>query len=159
MGSKGPQMYQSDELPSFTYGSNMSSRYLRTTCPSARPMMSAMLPNVRIEFRRYSTDLGGGISTIMPAPGEMVHGVLYRIARAEIEALDLLEDVDKGLYLRESHLVLGADDDWHRGELYRVAKPEGPFAPSRTYLDHMLEGAREHGLPADYVARLEALRQ
>ena len=88
---------------------------------------------------------------MMRAPGEMMHGVLFKIPRAEIEALDLLEDVDKGLYVRETHLVLGADAHWHKADLYRIVKPEGPFAPSQKYLDYMQAGAKEHGLPADYV--------
>jgi gamma-glutamylcyclotransferase (GGCT)/AIG2-like uncharacterized protein YtfP len=146
-----------DSLVCFSYGSNMSTRYLRETCPSAEPLMRAVLPNHRIEFRRYSYDLRGGLSTIMSAPGELVPGVLFRVARAEIEALDLLEDVDKGLYRRETHLVLGADGAWHRGALYRVAQPRGPFAPAPRYVGWMIEGAREHGLEADYVRSLEAL--
>jgi gamma-glutamylcyclotransferase (GGCT)/AIG2-like uncharacterized protein YtfP len=141
----------SDEILSFTYGSNMAGDYLRQYCPGAVAVMAARMPNMWIEFRRYSDDLKGGISTIMPAPGEMLHGVLYTIPTPEIEALDLLEDVDKGLYARESHLVLGADAAWYKGDLYRIVKPEGPFAPSAQYLDYMTAGAAEHGLPADYV--------
>lgn len=140
-----------DTILSFTYGSNMASAYLREYCPGAKPVMRAQMPNVWIEFRRYSSDLKGGISTIMPAPGEMLHGVLFTIPRAEVEALDLLEDVDKGLYVRETHLVLGADGGWHAGDLYRIVKPEGPFAPSEKYLAYMAAGAAEHGLPEDYV--------
>ncbi|MBT6136091.1 MAG: gamma-glutamylcyclotransferase [Rhodospirillaceae bacterium] len=147
-----------DTILSFSYGSNMAVKYLRESCPSAEPLIRASLPNVRIEFRRYSTDLGGGISTIMPAPGSRVEGVIYRIPKSEIEALDLLEDVDKGLYVRESYLVLGADGAWHTADLYRVANPEGPFAPAAQYVEWMLEGAHEHQLPADYIAGLEALR-
>ena len=143
----------------FAYGSNMSSRYLRQYCPNAKPGMCAALPNFRIEFRRYSDDLGGGISTIMPAPGALVRGVLYTIPRAEVDALDLLEDIDKGLYLRESYLVLGDDGAWHQAALYRIATPAGPFSPAAQYLPWMLEGARENGLPADYIADLAALGQ
>lgn len=127
------------------------------TCPGAEPVMRAELANHRIEFRRYSNDLRGGLSTIMPAPGEMVPGVLFRVPRTEIEALDLLEDVDKGLYRRESHLVLGADGAWHRAELYRVARPRGPFAPSPRYVGWMIEGAVEHGLDTKYVEGLKRL--
>ncbi len=146
---------QNDEtLLTFTYGSNMSSAYLRGYCPDAEPVMRAMLPNMQVQFRRYSDDLKGGISSIMPAPGDRVHGVLYRIPRANLEALDILEDVDKGLYLRETYIVLGADQAWHLSDLYRVANPTGPFKPSAQYLDFMRNGAEEHGLPAGYLPAL-----
>ena len=147
-----------DRLLYFAYGSNLSSRYLRDYCPGAQPVMRGLLANFRIEFRRYSTDLEGGISTIMEAPGELVHGMLFTIPKAEIEALDILENVPEGLYSRDGFMVLAEDGQWQRAELYRVARPEGPFAPSARYLDFMLEGAREHGLPDDYVAGLESLR-
>ncbi len=147
-----------DRLLYFAYGSNMCTRYLRDYCPSAEPVMPAALANFHIEFRRFSTNLGGGISTIQPAPGEIVHGVLFTIPTAEIEALDVLENVPDGLYTRETFMVLDAAGEWRPAELYRIVTPEGPFVPAAQYIDWMLEGAREHGLPNDYVARIAGFR-
>ncbi len=147
-----------DHLLYFAYGSNMCTRYLREHCPSAEPVMPAALANVHIEFRRFSTNLGGGISTIQPAPGEIVHGVLFAIPRAEIEALDILENVPDGLYTRDTFVMLDAAGEWRRAELYRIVTPEGPFAPAGQYIDWMLEGAREHRLPDDYIARIAGFR-
>jgi gamma-glutamylcyclotransferase (GGCT)/AIG2-like uncharacterized protein YtfP len=145
------------ELLSFAYGSNLSSRYMRDQCPTATAVMRAELPNYRIEFRRYSTGMKGGVSTIMEAPGDLVKGVLYRVRRAELAALDDLENLGEGLYRRQTFLVLGADGAWHKADLYRVTRPAGPFAVAPAYLALMLEGAREHGLGDDYVSRLAAL--
>ena len=63
-----------DRLFYFAYGSNMCTRYLHEYCPAVVPVMPAAPANFHIEFRRFSTNLGGGISTIQPAPGEIVHG-------------------------------------------------------------------------------------
>jgi gamma-glutamylcyclotransferase (GGCT)/AIG2-like uncharacterized protein YtfP len=145
------------DMLTFAYGSNMASRYLRGECPSAVPVMRAALPNYRIEFRRYSTNMKGGVSTIMEAPGDLVEGVLFRVRRAELAALDDLENLGEGLYRRQTFLVLGADGTWYPADLYRAARPAGPFAVAPAYLAWMLEGAREHGLPGDYITRLEAL--
>jgi gamma-glutamylcyclotransferase (GGCT)/AIG2-like uncharacterized protein YtfP len=145
---KGTRMYN------FAYGSNMSTAYLRQYCPSAQPVMRAMLPNYAIQFRRYSTDLQGGISTIMEAPGQLVEGVIYEIPQAEIAALDILEDIPLGIYRRDTFLVLGMDGQWHHADLYRVVKPEGPFPVSARYLEYMIAGATEHGLSAEYIAGL-----
>ncbi|MEZ4676381.1 MAG: gamma-glutamylcyclotransferase family protein [Caldilineaceae bacterium] len=142
----------------FAYGSNMSTDYLRQYCPSAQPIMTAVLPNYEIQFRRYSTDLQGGISTIMEAPGHLVEGVIYEIPRAAIEELDILEDVPLGLYRRDGFLVLGADMKWHHAELYRVVTPEGPFPVSERYLAYMIAGATEHRLSKGYIEKLTALR-
>ena len=142
----------------FAYGSNMSTNYLRQYCPSAKVVMTAVLPNYEIQFRRYSTELEGGISTIMEAPGQLVEGVIYEIPQAEIEELDILEDVPLSLYRRDRFLVFGADENWHQAHLYRVVKPEGPFPVSAHYLEYMIAGAKEHKLSVGYVEKLIALR-
>ncbi len=90
--------------------------------------------------------------------GEIVHGVLFAIPIAEIETLDVLENVPDGLYTRETFMVLDAAGAWRSAELYRIVTPEGPFEPAGRYIDWMLEGAREHGLPDDYVARIAGFR-
>ncbi len=142
----------------FAYGSNLSTVYMREYCPSTTFIQRASLPNYHIEFRRYSTDLQGGISSIIEAPGEMVYGVLYDIDEAELDALDILEDVPLGIYLRETFLVLGEDGRFHHADLYRVAHPDGPYTPSAKYVDYMITGAQEHQINAQYTANLIALR-
>ena len=120
--------------------------------------MRAELPNYKVEFRHYSENLGGGISSIVEAPGSLVKGVIYEVLESELEALDVLESVPEGIYRRDTYRLLGEDGQWHRGDLYRVSKPTGPYTPSSTYVDYMVEGAREHGLDADYVEQLVAIR-
>lgn len=135
----------------------MSTAYIRDYCPSARFVMRADLPNYHIEFRRFSTDLQGGISSMIEAPGEMIKGVLFDIDPAELEALDILEDVPKGLYVRETFWVMGEDGNWHHGDLYRVANPSGPYKPAKQYVQWMVDGAREHRIDAAYTAKLVSL--
>ena len=120
--------------------------------------MRADLPNFRVEFRRFSTDMQGGISSIMEAPGEMVRGVIYEVPVQEVKALDILEDLPKGLYRRDTFLVLGEDGQWHQADLYRVVNPTGPYDPAPQYIDMMIEGAREHDLDPTYIDHLESLR-
>ena len=120
--------------------------------------MRADLPNFRVEFRRFSTDMQGGISSIMEAPGEMVRGVIYEVPVQEVKALDSLEDLPKGLYRRDTFLVLGEDGQWHQADLYRVVNPTGPYDPAPQYIDMMIEGAREHDLDPTYIDHLESLR-
>jgi hypothetical protein len=106
--------------------------------------MKAELPNFRIAFPFYSQKRQGGISSIIPAPGEIVRGVLYEVTQQEMEEKDVAESVPQGLYVRETYLVLGEDRRWHSADLYRCAKPTGPYTPARSYVELMLEGAEEH---------------
>jgi gamma-glutamylcyclotransferase (GGCT)/AIG2-like uncharacterized protein YtfP len=142
----------------FAYGSNLSSHYIRDYTPSATFVMKADLPNYKVEFRHYSKDLGGGISSIIETPGTLVRGVIYEVEASELAALDILESVPEGIYRRDTYCVMGEDAQWQRADLYRVSTPTGPYTPSSAYVDCMIEGAREHGLDRDYVENLIAFR-
>jgi len=141
----------------FAYGSNLSSKFLRQYCPSAKFVMRAFLPNFRVSFPFYSRKRKGGISSIILDPGNVVRGVIYDVPDEEIEKLDEVESVPQGHYKRETFLVLGDDGGLHKADLYRVVKPEGPFTPAASYLELMMEGAEEHGLEADYLESLRKL--
>ena len=140
------------------YGSNMSEVYMKAYAPSLEYVMNARLPNYEIQFRKYSTNMKGGISSIIEKPGGMVYAVLYWISKKEMEALDILEDVPLGIYKRETFQVLGDDGIWYAADLYRVANPKGPYTPSKQYLDIMVAGAKEHNINKDWIARLEQAR-
>ena len=135
----------------FAYGSNLSAKFLRQLCPTAVFQMKAELPNFRIAFPFYSQKRQGGISSIIPAPGEIVRGVLYEVTQREMEEKDVAENVPQGLYVRETYLVLGEDKRWHSADLYRCAKPTGPYTPARSYVELMLEGAEELQLDPIYI--------
>jgi len=149
----------SDPVPLFAYGSNLTIAYVHQSCPSAQTVMRASLPNFGIGFPHYATRFAGGVCSIVERPGALVEGVIYRIARAELEALDRQIFVPEGLYRRETFRVLGEDAAWHQAELHRVTRQAGPFPPADAYLDLMIGGAEAHGLSADYIAALKALRQ
>jgi gamma-glutamylcyclotransferase (GGCT)/AIG2-like uncharacterized protein YtfP len=121
--------------------------------------MKAQLPNFHIEFRHYSENRQGGISSIIEAPGELVQGIIYEVPEEELIDLDILESVPEGLYRRDTFLVLGEDGLWHKADLYRVANPTGPYPASKEYVEDMIEGAKEHGFPPEYVEKLAALRR
>ena len=141
----------------FAYGSSLSAKFLRQLCPTAVFQMKAELPNFRITFPCYSQKRQGGISSIIPAPGEIVRGVLYEVNLREMEEKDVAESVPQGLYVRETYLVLGEDKRWHSADLYRCAKPTGPYTPARSYVELMLEGAEEHHLDPNYIKELRWL--
>ncbi|MGI9260737.1 MAG: gamma-glutamylcyclotransferase family protein [Woeseiaceae bacterium] len=149
---------EEEQVLHFGYGSNMSEAYMKQYTPGLKYVMNARLPNFEIQFRKYSEDMGGGISSIIEKPGGMIYGVLYWIPKKEIEDLDILEDVPLGIYKRETFQVLGEDGDWYAADLYRVTEPKGPFAPAKKYLDLMIAGAIEHDINAEWLAKLKEMR-
>lgn len=143
----------------FGYGSNLDETYFKQWTPSAERVTTALLPNFEIQFRKYSTDLEGGISSIVPKPGGMVQGVVYTIDKKEMEALDILEDVPLGIYNRETFKVVAPDGTWYNADLYYVANPKGPFIPSIKYLGYMIKGAKAQGINQPWIDYLEALKE
>jgi cation transport regulator ChaC len=98
-----------------------------------------------------------GVANVAPRPGDQVWGALYHLTHADAERLDRTEGVDRGYYQR-----LAVEVETHDGLRLAAFTYRSPFSregrkPSRRYLDLLLAGAREHGLPENYVARLRAL--
>ena len=143
----------------FAYGSNLSPKFLKTHCPSAEFLMRAVLPNFRVEFRYFSNKRNRGISSIIPYPGKLTRGVIYEVPEEEMEALDIVESVPQGLYVRETFLVLGEDGEPYHADLYRVVNPEGPFTPAKSYVELMLDGAETFELDEEYVEELRKLHK
>jgi len=156
-GGKNPD--NDDVIYYFGYGSNLNEDYMRQWTPSLKFVSLARLPNFEIQFRKYSTDLKGGISSIIEKPGGMVQGVVYTIEKLEMEALDILEDVPLGIYKRETFKVVAEDGTWYNADLYRVVNPKGPFTPSVKYLGYMIKGAKAQGINQPWIDYLESLRE
>jgi hypothetical protein len=121
--------------------------------------MKAYLPNYQVQFRYWSKKRRGGISSIVEKPGELVHGVIYEISKSDLRDLDILESVHQGLYSRDNYLVLGEDSEWHQADLYRVVNPQGPFTPSKSYVELMLEGAKQHAIDPGYIQKIQEIYQ
>ncbi len=138
----------------YSYGAFLSTKCVRKHCPSATFIMKAKLPNFKVEFCHYSEDDQGGVSSIIESPSQMVQGIIYEVPEREIEELDKIEITSEGVYQRDVFLVFGEDGKWHEAHLYRTTHPAGPYKPSRSYLKHMIEGAQEHNLEANYVRDL-----
>jgi hypothetical protein len=54
-----------------------------------------------------------------------------------------------------SFLIVGENGKIHAADLYQVIDPQGPFPPSKTYVQGMLTGAREIGLDLTYIKTIE----
>jgi gamma-glutamylcyclotransferase (GGCT)/AIG2-like uncharacterized protein YtfP len=139
----------------FGYGSNLSIKCVHEELiPDAKFAMKGYLPNFEVSWPFWAEKEQEAYSGIMEAPGELVHGALYEVTEEELITMDNLECY-KGFYKRETYLVLGEDGKWIRADLYRVIDPKGPFTPARSYVDIMLEGARDLGLDPDYIKKIE----
>jgi cation transport regulator ChaC len=98
-----------------------------------------------------------GVANLHPRPGDYVWGVLYAITPSEATRLDRSEGVHRGAYTRVQVAVVSRDGRSLPAFTYCSRRSDPTRKPSRRYLGLLLAGARDHGLPADYVEILRGL--
>jgi gamma-glutamylcyclotransferase (GGCT)/AIG2-like uncharacterized protein YtfP len=132
----------------------MCPRQMTRRCPSAHRLGAGRLPGHALRFPRRGAVWPGGIADVAPHPRQHVHGVVYALSHEDLATLDGHEVS----YRREVVVVeLGAEALLVEATLYRVREPLGHFPPGRAYLETMLRGARDAGLPAEHLTELEAM--
>ena len=142
----------------FAYGSNMSRARLIGRVPGAEHVGVARCDGYALRFDKPGRD-GSAKANLAPAPDGVVWGVVWRIAAADWARLDACEPG----YLRVLVAVglgdegLGDEGVRRQAHAYVYRGPAIAVPPLRAYLDHLLEGAREHGLPEDYRRALALL--
>jgi AIG2-like family len=132
----------------FAYGSNMDRAAMAARCPASRPLGVARLARHRFVI---TCD---GYASVVRDPRRMVWGVLWDLALADVRALDRYECIATGLYRKLNQPVL-ATGGARRALLY-VASKSAPGQARTGYVEGIAAAAREAGLPASYIAEVEA---
>ncbi|MBW2272568.1 MAG: gamma-glutamylcyclotransferase [Deltaproteobacteria bacterium] len=135
----------------FAYGSNMSSRRLLARIPAASALGRARCSGYRVVCNKPSLD-GSGKANLVESPAAAVWGVVYRVAREDWLELDRYEPG----YTR--HLCrVGLDDgSIVRAGVYLWLGEPTVEAAWDWYRDHLLHGAREHGLPHGAIEQIRS---
>jgi len=136
----------------FAYGSNLCRERLLGRVGAARVLGPARAPGRRLVFDKHGRD-GSGKANLVVSPGDVVWGVVYRLAPEAFERLDAWE----GGYRRISMEVLGAGQAWLFTQTYVAARRTDDPTPFASYKDLILAGARSHGLPPDWLEALARL--
>ncbi|MBM3530801.1 MAG: gamma-glutamylcyclotransferase [Alphaproteobacteria bacterium] len=130
----------------FAYGANMSRAVMRRHAPGASPLGAAQLAGYRFLIT------GDGYASVVPAMGQTVHGVLWRITPRDRVTLDSWENVDGGLYRVAMLPVTHARR--RLNALVYCARPSGEGRPKPGYMELVIAAAREWGLPEAHVQSL-----
>ena len=140
----------------FAYGSNMSLPRLQRRVPSARFLSPAMLVGHRLHFHKRGRDGSAKCGVAVSRDDrDVVHGVLFRLAPEHKPGLDDAEDLGRG-YAQKRVVVTLADGGEVRAFTYYATLVDPTLRPYAWYLEHVVRGAREHGLPDHYTAALAA---
>ena len=144
----------------FAYGSNLNPVQMAARCPGHRVLGRASLPGYALRFRGYGRDWAGAVGTVEPAPGQVVHGVLFELTPEHYATLDEYEGYDgpgaaSNLYDRVEIEVV-REDGTSVPCLTYVIRPLAEGLPSRAYRDAIVAGLLHHGLPAEYIAAVSS---
>ena len=148
-------MTEPSSLWYFGYGSNTE----RGTFLGRRRMRPLEVRTARLDGFELRFDLGvgrgeRGVANVAARKGDHVWGVLWRISHDQADFLDRTEGVHRGFYKRLAIEVATPAGDAVPAFTYHSFRGRAGRKPSRRYLGLLLAGARQHGLPADWVERL-----
>jgi hypothetical protein len=122
--------------------------------PSRRRLGIAMLADFEMRFHKRGRDRSGKCS-IIARPGGAVHGVVYEIAEMEKPWLDAAEG--EGYAVLQLRVRAGDGELAAFTYVARESHIEERLAPFHWYRELVISGARHHGLPTDYIERLETV--
>ncbi len=135
----------------FAYGSNMSLARLRARTPSARPLGCHQLPQHLLRFHKAGRDGSGKCDAWYTGNAQhSIFGALFEIHRDDRHLLDMAEGLGMGYEQKTVTVYCTAGRPVYAETYFATAITER-LKPFDWYLDHVLRGARESGLPADYV--------
>ena len=145
-----------ESFVTFAYGSNMPAARLRERCPSARAIGIAELPGHELRWHKRSSDGSGKCDIVSCEAADVsVFGVIYEIAAHEKRALDRAEGLGAGY--EEIDIEVHCDGERVAAKAYRATDTDPALRPYSWYRALVIAGAKEHGLPASYIAGLESV--
>lgn len=137
----------------FAYGSNMNRAQMLTRAGQIFEEHEARLENYEMLFNKKARG-GTGEANVHPASGKTVHGVLYKIPDAAFRSMDRYEGAPVHYRRIEVAVTEGAGRKVN-AQVYIATKIEKGLRPAPHYLQKIIEGAKEHALPQEYIGQIE----
>ena len=134
----------------FAYGSNMSRARLEERVGVVRDHGWSTLHGHRHAFNKLGAD-GTAKGNIIPAPQDVVHGVLYQLTE---EQLRILAHYEGGYVAKQVAVYVHQLAEVYTCTTYKAVKTTLDLLPHHAYLKHYQKGLQEHGLPQEYCASL-----
>jgi len=128
--------------------------------PSAEFVRIARVPGYVFRFHKLSKkDCSAKADAYYTGnPTDIVWGVIFKIDPAEKPNLDRAEGLGRG-YAEKEFTVTDMEGNEHRTVAYVAEQShiQAELLPYCWYKCFVVEGARQSGLPPDYIAQIEAM--
>lgn len=145
----------------FAYGSNMDLGQMKRRCSKPKVLGVARLPGYRVEFYGYSSLWDGAQETVIPDLQSEVWGVLYELQAYDCESLDVAQDArmnGTGAYFHYPVGVIDMQQGTINALIYKKDVLQEAKFPSTEYLEFIFQGAKEQGLPVEYIKLLSNMK-
>ncbi len=140
----------------FAYGSNMSLTRLQQRVPSAKRLDTVTLQGHQLRFHMSGYDGSGKCDAYQTNDkNHKVIGALFEIDIKEKDVLDKAESINVG-YGEKFVSVQSDSGETFEALIYYALKLDHTLKPYSWYLNHVIVGARETNLPAEYLEIIEA---
>jgi gamma-glutamylcyclotransferase len=142
----------------FAYGSNMSTQRLTAPnrVPSAIVKTTGHIKGHALKFNKVSID-GSGKGSIEQTDNkdDLVYGVVYEIDEKEKPALDRAEGLGHGY--EEIEIIVSTPVGDIVANTYYATNTKDTLKPYDSYMEYVIDGAKEHNLPKEYIKKIEAV--
>jgi len=158
---KGRKRLLGEKLPKpdiyyFGYGANLDLERFTKYQMNVEPVGVARLDDHALKFSLPCEYLGKGFASVDPEPGKTVWGYLYKIDHASLLLLDIMEWAVLNQYHRSSVRIQTLDGVTVNGYTYVARYPREGLVPSDAYKQQMVESARQHAFPDEYIRQIES---
>jgi phage replication-related protein YjqB (UPF0714/DUF867 family)/gamma-glutamylcyclotransferase (GGCT)/AIG2-like uncharacterized protein YtfP len=126
----------------FAYGSNLCVKQMARRCPNAVNPRPATLANHDWLINER------GVATVEPFDGSQVHGVVWQLDDHDLATLDSAEGVP--VRYRRDRLTVHTDAGPAQAWVY-IDHRVDPGPPRPGYLERIIDGALQHGLPHRWI--------
>jgi len=136
----------------FAYGSNLAVARLEERVGPVSVVVVGRLDRHALRFHKAGRDGSGKADAFFTAsPDDAVHGVVYEMGYAAKRVLDRFEGL--GSHYLEELVTITTSTGEVQASVYRAhpSRIDPSRVPFDWYLQLVVAGAREHGLPACYI--------
>ena len=141
----------------FAYGSNLLKRRLDLYAPSALVRATGYITGYKVRFNKRSIDGSGKCNVVKTEDDkDRVYGVVYDFLDADKRDLDKHEGLGKGYHAEEIRVTTDNGEIGCYTYIADGSSIDDSLKPYSWYKDFVVEGARQHRLPDEYVTALEA---
>jgi hypothetical protein len=148
----------------FAYGADLDPEDLGLRCEYRRRQRirfakstPAVLKGFRLVCNIQSQYRRGGIFNILPDPSSEVHGVIYELLPGDAISAMMIKEGESSNYLLAVNTVRTSKGEEIQALVLRADAKSKSLTPSPAYLNVVIQAARHHHLPPEWIAKLSAM--